>query len=498
MHRKITEAIGGLVAKHHFFAMQVLRLEFVEDSTCETAWTDGITMGYNPRFIDSLELDEVKFLLAHEGPGHNGFLHHVRVRGKDRALFNKAGDYVVNLWLKESGFMLPDGVLLDYRFRNMSVEQVYSILEKEMEAEQESQDSESTSDETEEGKGEEKSDGDGAGNGGDGETEKSDRNTEGLPDNTEGGNQEPEGGNDAAEGGNNDGREDVESGGNDRGSESGSGEGKSGEGSDSEGVGDTEGGEVTEYSRPDPSRWGEVREFQGKNPETGEPREATGSELNNEEERWRNIVTQSFKIASKLEGREPGFAKSLVDAHSNPRMPWREMIARWLTEKVATDYNFMRPNTRYSHTGFFMPSLEATDAGHIVIIFDESGSMDTRDQEILISETKSIMQQFGDCKVTILCVNTEVTYNETFESLHDLPEGGFPFSGGGTDFKPGFLWIEENLVDDPPAGVIYMTDGECSSFPDEPPYETLWMVTRLPRYAVMTPPFGEVAHFDEY
>jgi len=544
MHSKLKEAVGGLISSHHYFALQVLRAEFAEDPACETAWFDGVTMGYNPRFIDACDLDELKFLIVHEIPGHGGFLHHVRRGDKDHQLYNEAGDYVINLWLQKAGFKLIDGVLVDGRFEDMSVEQVYEILldERQKQDKQDQQqdspdpseadnDSENTSGESEqtnEGGEEYGQRDDGKGSDGNGEQSNSDPPANNEDGQSGGGSEEAEEG----ESGSGEGS-DTDAG---EGGEAGEGDGETSSGMGSPGEpggqggrpgntdnGPTEGGsspggepkqppdtsqvngdgqgdgeDAGQYEKPHPSKWGEVRDFQGKDPETGEAREATEQEMDQEAERWKQIQRQAYQISSSSEGKEPGFARSLMDAHANPRLPWREVLARWFVDKMASDYNFMRPNPRYSHSGFFLPSLEATAMGHFVIIFDESGSMGTRDQKILVSETKNILQQFGDFKVTIMCVNTQVNHIEEFESLQDLPEGGFPFEGGGTCFRPGYQWIEENMDYDPPVGVIYMTDGECSTFPGEPDFETLWLITRFPRYKQFEPPFGEVAYYDEY
>ena len=47
-----------------------------------------------------------------------------------------------------------------------------------------------------------------------------------------------------------------------------------------------------------------------------------------------------------------------------------------------------------------------------------------------------------------------------------------PRGGGGTDFRPAFHWVEEHGI--APAALIYLTDLECTHFPDEPGYPVLW------------------------
>lgn len=54
-------------------------------------------------------------------------------------MWNKAADYAINQFLVDEGFVLPEGGLLDSKYRNMTAESIYSILEAEKEQEQQQQ-----------------------------------------------------------------------------------------------------------------------------------------------------------------------------------------------------------------------------------------------------------------------------------------------------------------------------------------------------------------------
>jgi predicted metal-dependent peptidase len=158
-----------------------------------------------------------------------------------------------------------------------------------------------------------------------------------------------------------------------------------------------------------------------------------------------------------------------------------------------------RTNPRYNHTGFFLPSLHNVELGHFVFILDSSSSVSNSEASDMMSEFRSILETFRDATVTVLHVDTRVAFHETYESLEDLPATIDVKGRGGTDFKPGFEWIEENLIEkgEDIAGVIYATDGECSSFPEEPDYPVIWIMTRTPRMQYRETPFGEVTYYDE-
>jgi hypothetical protein len=59
--------------------------------------------------------------------------HHRLVRRSepDPKLWNQTCDYAMNPLLADAGLSLPDGVLLDNRFRGMSAEQIRNLLDSE-------------------------------------------------------------------------------------------------------------------------------------------------------------------------------------------------------------------------------------------------------------------------------------------------------------------------------------------------------------------------------
>jgi len=69
-------------------------------------------------------------VLAHEVM-HPALQHHVRRSGRDLRRWNEACDYAINPLLLDAGLSLPEGVLVDHRFRGMSAEQIYNLRDAE-------------------------------------------------------------------------------------------------------------------------------------------------------------------------------------------------------------------------------------------------------------------------------------------------------------------------------------------------------------------------------
>lgn len=119
-----------------FYSSILFSLKQEWDTTIPTAGIDGKTIFINPDFFCNLNEQEQVGLLAHE-VCHIGFQHITTFKLYNRNkyskkiehdLWNKAGDYVINLALVTAGYHLPKGGLLDYDFEGMTTHQVYCIL----------------------------------------------------------------------------------------------------------------------------------------------------------------------------------------------------------------------------------------------------------------------------------------------------------------------------------------------------------------------------------
>jgi predicted metal-dependent peptidase len=134
IERRLQKARTTLLLDHPFFGSLLFRLKGRESRSIETMATDGISLFYNPDFVDTLNAATLCGVLAHEVL-HPGLQHHVRRSGRDPKRWNEACDYAINPILLDAGLHLPEGVLVDDRFREMSAEQIYNQLRTEAEQE---------------------------------------------------------------------------------------------------------------------------------------------------------------------------------------------------------------------------------------------------------------------------------------------------------------------------------------------------------------------------
>jgi predicted metal-dependent peptidase len=127
---RIQKARTTLLLDHPFFGTLLFRLGGKASRTVATMATDGVSLFYNPEFVDTLNAAELAGVLAHEVM-HPALQHHTRRGDRDRARWNMACDFAINPMLLDAGLTLPKDVLLDNRFCGMSAERIYNLIEED-------------------------------------------------------------------------------------------------------------------------------------------------------------------------------------------------------------------------------------------------------------------------------------------------------------------------------------------------------------------------------
>jgi len=141
---RIQKARTTLLLDHPFFGTLLFRLGAQARSSIATMATDGVSLYFNPQFVETLSAAEIAGTLAHEVM-HPALQHHTRRGGRNPRRWNMACDYAINPMLVDAGLTLPKDVLLDNRFRGMSAERIYNLLEEEEQNQSSSTDAESES-----------------------------------------------------------------------------------------------------------------------------------------------------------------------------------------------------------------------------------------------------------------------------------------------------------------------------------------------------------------
>lgn len=119
-----------LLERLPYFGQVIQNVRFREYK-CKTACTDGLSVMYNPEFIDKLDEDEQLFVFAHELL-HVAYNHIYRSENKNNKLWNIATDAVINQQLKrDCKLPLFEGLVDIPEAYDLGALEMYKKLEKE-------------------------------------------------------------------------------------------------------------------------------------------------------------------------------------------------------------------------------------------------------------------------------------------------------------------------------------------------------------------------------
>jgi len=133
--RKIARSKVRLMLDKHgkgwgFYASVLYQMPMVEKNSIPTMATDGKSIFYNAEFTDALSEAELDGVKVHEAY-HRILKHHLRMGKRDAELWNIACDYAINPIIIQSGLVLPEGALIDAKFKGMSAEKIYDLLKQD-------------------------------------------------------------------------------------------------------------------------------------------------------------------------------------------------------------------------------------------------------------------------------------------------------------------------------------------------------------------------------
>ena len=200
---------------------------------------------------------------------------------------------------------------------------------------------------------------------------------------------------------------------------------------------------------------------------------------------WKIAAVQAAEAARAM-GKLPGSLARFIDEMVAPKVDWRAMLQRFITETSKNDYSWLRPNRRFLQQGMFLPTLYSESMGEVVTVVDTSGSIDQATLNAFGAEIKAIAQSTRPSKIHVIYCDSEINHVDEFGPNDDLK---FEMhGGGGTDFRPPFEYIKEHNIQ--PVCLAYLTDG-YGPFPRESEFPTMWCMT-----TDVVAPFGETVQIE--
>ena len=430
--QRTSATVTELLRKQPFFGSLALRLPLRADPSRETLASDGHEIRYSPRWIADTDAHVIETAMARVVMAC-ALKHHTRRGERDPERWQQASQLVTHALVRDAGFTLPPEA---EAWDGLSVEQAYDRLPEPQDG-----------DPGDDGNAPPGSGGSGGGAAGPSSPSDDDGESDSPSDSP-------------ADGGDED-----------------------GDAQDGDGQGD---GSDTPTSH-DPSGTGEIMDAGARGGGNGEPDESPVDVIA-EEQAWDEAMHQALNLA-KAEGKAPGRVEETVKGAHASMLDWRALLRRYMTDAARRDYSWSLPNRRFIDAGLYLPSIRSEGIDAIAVIVDTSGSLPATTLAEFWAELREVATELQPERVIVLQVDAALQDAAEY-TADDLPDEIAVKGRGGTDFRPGFAWLDEHDIR--PGVCLYFTDMECSSYPEtEPGFEVIWVNYSDPPGDWNREPWGE-------
>ena len=211
---------------------------------------------------------------------------------------------------------------------------------------------------------------------------------------------------------------------------------------------------------------------QGESRASGDdPRPLSETEQEQLAVQWRQRLAGAAQQAMQA-GKLGATMARLVEHLLQPQLPWRMLLARYMTAVARDDYSYQRPSRREGDA--ILPTLKSTQVD-VVVVLDTSGSINDTEMREFVSEIDGIKGQMR-ARLTLHACDARLCEHGpwVFEPWEEFTMPDNIYGRGGTRFTPPFEWLRDEGRN--PDLLVYFTDAE-GEFPKlEPDFPVLWLV----------------------
>lgn len=202
-----------------------------------------------------------------------------------------------------------------------------------------------------------------------------------------------------------------------------------------------------------------------------EPDSLTETEREQLAVQWRQRLAGAAQQA-KQAGKLSAAMSRLVDHLLQPQLPWRMLLARYMTAVARDDYSYQRPSRREGEA--ILPTLKSEQVD-VVVVIDTSGSVNDEEMREFVSEIDAIKGQMR-ARLTLHGCDAELCREGPwiFEPWEEFSMPESLTGRGGTRFVPVFEWLTG--TGRKPDLLVYFTDAQGEFPRQEPDYPVMWLV----------------------
>ncbi|KEZ76596.1 DUF2201 family putative metallopeptidase [Salinisphaera hydrothermalis] len=191
---------------------------------------------------------------------------------------------------------------------------------------------------------------------------------------------------------------------------------------------------------------------------------------------WGQWPARVVAVAQQIErqrGEMPAGIAQLVDGYRRAEVPWRRVLARFVTRTLGDERHWLPPSRRGIYRGLYLPSRRGWQLT-LTVGIDTSGSTALH-LPAFLGELIGLAASFGRYRLRLLFCDAAIQHERIVSDDAPWDPAELDFAGGGgTSLTPVFDRLESEA---PPAALIYFTDGYGPAPRQAPAYPVLWALT---------------------
>lgn len=221
------------------------------------------------------------------------------------------------------------------------------------------------------------------------------------------------------------------------------------------------------------------------------------SEVTCLQDEWKLRIQEAATKHAGSMSLPPTIREWIDDLNYRSKLNWKYLLSMFLqnVHKVF-EFTYSPPDRKYTEYDIYMQSytsIRHEKPENIWFCVDTSGSISSRELTVIFAEIKQAMEQLPGLSGILSFFDTSVSEPKEFQSIEEL-EACEPVGGGGTSFHAIFRYLQENMAQELPCGMVILTDG-WASYPKEKEalgVPVLWIILDNKRDT----PWGECVHID--
>lgn len=197
---------------------------------------------------------------------------------------------------------------------------------------------------------------------------------------------------------------------------------------------------------------------------------------------------QKASAIAKSAGNLDGHIEKEINKFLKPKIDWKTLLNKYLTDQTDTDSSWFKPNRRYLSQGMYMPAQLPLEGRleHLMFFLDTSGSISDKEVTQFLSEIRTIQSNLKPKKLTLVQFDTKI------QQVQELHEGKLPNSfevkgRGGTSLKEVHKLIKEKK----PTCAVIFSDLDCKPM-DPVDSSIIWVIINSNN----TAKFGKQIHIN--